>query len=208
MARRKSSKCPDPLNTLVDIAGAITMGLFARSKIKRDYEKGEGEESAMAARMVFGLGSLRGGSRGIMSLGGLIGLNSGIKSINKKQAQAMAEPKFVDRVSDIPKTPAPIRKNLWREHCEDGSKYGINPNNYFSADEYEDALNEAKLKEEAMLNPIEPITETETIEEKIPVWKKHCSDGSAYGINPDDYDNADDYEDAIKEAKEKNKNNE
>lgn len=212
MARRKSSKCPEPLNTMVDIAGAITMGLFARSKIKRDYEKGEGEESAMAARMVFGLGSMRGGSRGLISLGGLIGLNSGLKSINKKQAQAIAdEPKFVDRVSDIPKAPAPIRKNLWREHCEDGSKYGINPNNYFSADEYEEALNEAKFKEESMLHPVESVDKIDAVEtttEAIPVWRKHCSDGSVYGINPEDFDNADDYEDAINEAKEKNKNNE
>ena len=83
--RRKSSRGSDPLDTIVDLAGAVTMGLYARHKIKKDFEKGQGEESAKAGSMVLGYGAMRGGSRGLISLGGLIGLNSGLKSIERQQ---------------------------------------------------------------------------------------------------------------------------
>ncbi len=204
MARRKSSKCPEPLNTMIDIAGAITMGLFARSKIKRDFEKGEGEESARAAAMVFGLGSMHKGSRGIMNLGGLIGLNSGLKSIAKKHTQYIAEPKYINKISEPPKKQTPVRKNMWREYCEDGTPYGIDPNDFSSADEYADALNNAKRKED--LNSISNINIAKSennldFNDNKHLWRKYCESGIEYGINPEDYDTADDYEEALLKAK-------
>lgn len=146
MARRKSSKCPEPINTMLDIAGAVTLGLYAKHKIKKDFEKGEGEASAKAGSMVFGYGAMRGGSRGIMSLGGLIGLNSGLKDIERQQQQIeIYEPPFMDEISDsVKKTPKKLRNNMWREQCEDGSAYGLNPHNFSSADDYADALMAAK----------------------------------------------------------------
>lgn len=33
---------------MLDIAGAVTLGLYAKHKIKKDFEKGEGEASAKA----------------------------------------------------------------------------------------------------------------------------------------------------------------
>ena len=38
-ARKKQSKCPEPINTLLDLAGAVTLGLYAKNKIKRDFGK-------------------------------------------------------------------------------------------------------------------------------------------------------------------------
>lgn len=131
--KNKSSKCPDPINTMLDLAGALTLGLYTKHKIKKDFAKGEGEESAKAAGMVFGLGSMRSGSRGIINLGGLIGLNSALKEIEKQQN--IQHPPFSNKILDARVEPTPvIKKYMWRNHCEDGSIYGINPCDYETAD--------------------------------------------------------------------------
>lgn len=209
MAKRrrkyKSSKCPDPINAMLDLAGALTMGLYTKHKIKKDFAKGEGEESAKAAGMVFGLGSMRSGSRGIINLGGLIGLNSALKEIEKQQ-NAQPAP-FVSKILDTPIEIAPqIKKYVWRNHCEDGSIYGINPHDYETADEYNDALEAAKLCEDENYTPLSP-SDNEVIENRTKtsnryIWRKYCEDGTAYGVDPNDYETADDYELALLAAKE------
>ena len=206
--RRKSSRGSDPLDTIVDLAGGVTMGLYARHKINKDFEKGQGEESAKAGLMVLGYGAMRGGSRGLISLGGLIGLNSGLKSIERQQQVSQVyEPPFIDKVSDVTKvTSKKVRQNMWREQCEDGSAYGLSPYDFSSADDYEEALNRAKG-----IESIQDCTEEHAVvklqkspSEKKQLWRKFCSDGLKYGINPEDFENADDYEDAIRIASSKN----
>lgn len=212
MAKRrrgyKSSKCPEPINTMLDLAGAFTLGLYTKHKIKKDFEKGEGEESAKAAGMVFGIGSMRGGSRGIINLGGLIGLNSALKAIDREQNARYipSEPPFVDKVSDAPIATAPqVKKHLWRNHCEDGSPYDINPSDYETADEYNDALANAKqntnVESESNLATMIATCEYQDASSKKYIWRKYCEDGSEYGIDPMNYETADDYEDALLEAK-------
>mgnify|MGYP003295015653 CR=1 FL=1 len=177
--RRKSSKGSDPLDTIVDLAGAVTMGLYARHKIKKDFEKGQGEESAKAGSMVLGYGAMRGGSRGLISLGGLIGLNSGLKSIERQQqTPQIYEPPFIDKVSDVPKaTSKKAQSNMWRERCEDGSAYGLSPCDFSSADDYEDALNKAKnasvadIFEENIL-PV-PAIIADSQEKRKNIWRKY-----------------------------------
>ena len=207
MAKRKrgrnKSKCPEPINTLLDIAGALTLGLYAKHKIKKDFEKGIGEESANAAGIVFGIGSMRKGSSGIISLGGLIGLNSALRDIEKNK---ITPSPFVDNVSDIPITTNPkVRKYLWRYYCEDGTEYNINPTDYETADEYADALANAKQyntisKEDKQVSSMD-IYENQHSMEKKHVWRKYCEDGTKYGIDPMDYETADDYEEALSKAK-------
>ena len=145
---KKSSKNFGSLDTLIDLAGAVTLGAYVKHKVKKDYSRGEGEASAKAAASVLDVGALRRGSSGLISLGGLIGLNSALKDIDDSQNGTHFRPTealFVDKVSDTPsETTKPLRKNMWREYCEDGSKYGIDPMDYDSADEYEEALNEVK----------------------------------------------------------------
>lgn len=215
MAKRRksyrSSKYPDPINGMLDLAAALTLGLYTKHKIKKDFEKGEGEESAKAAGMVFGLGAMRGGSRGIMNLGGLIGLNSALKDIERKQQTKYipSEPPYVDKVLDPPKTAKPhMNKHLWRRHCEDGSAYGIDPVNFDTADAYYDALNEAKLSHEKKVEVDQtacPQHQGNVQMERKYIWRKYCEDGSEYGIDPADYETADDYEDALIEARGKGK---
>ena len=68
----------------------------------------------------------------------------------------------------------------WREFCEDGSEYGISPEDYEDEWEYEEALEEAKY-----------------------AWREDCEDGFEYGVDVDDYETLEEYEDALREAKKK-----
>lgn len=208
---RKSSKCPEPLNTLIDLAGAATLGAIVHSQIKRDYARGKGDASALAAAMVYGAGAFRTGTAGTLSLGGLLGLNSALKDIEREQLTRRVSyvPPFKDKISGVKVHESPpLRKNLWRDHCEDGSAYGIDPNDYSSPDDYNEALTLAKSKDtlekaDTLMEP-EPIKEgPETKPQLKNLWRKYCSDGSAYGINPENYTSADDYEDAVEDAKRK-----
>ncbi len=202
---RKSSKCPEPLNTLIDIAGAATLRAYVKHKVKKDYAKGEGEASAKAAAIVFGTGAMRRGSAGIINLGGLMGLNSALRDIEKTETAAsvpVAQP-FVDRASSKPiaKPVKAVPKYTWRQHCEDGAPYGLSPLDYETADEYNDALQAARsaTEDEIEVENIEaPLEAPKSMHQATKhLWRKYCSDGSQYGIKPEDYATADDYEDAL-----------
>ena len=52
---------------------------------------------------------------------------------------------------------------LWRLTCDDGSEYGVDPEDYETEEDYEEALNEAKYG-----------------------WRKTCEDMSETGIDPED----------------------
>lgn len=206
---KKSSKCPDPINAFLDIAGAATLGAYVKHKVKKDFENGCGEESAKAAAAVFGFGSMKRGSQGIINLGGLMGLNSALKDIEKRSASTY-EQEYPPYVSPIEKTPAishPVRAGIWRDQCEDGSAYGVYPEQFDSADDYEDALEEAKRRfaEEQTIdqNPIAERKETNAHRGNQYRWRLHCEDGAPYGLSPEDYETADDYAEALDEAKRK-----
>lgn len=206
--RRKSSKCPEPINTLLDLAGAATLGLYVRHKVKKDFESGCGEESAKAAAMVFGMGSMRRGSQGMINLGGLIGLNSALKEIEKQQEYTTDDYQKQPYISPIgPPTPAikkPVKSGVWREHCEDGTTYGIYPEDFDNADDYAEALETARnANDESTFSPFESQLDMKEQVQKSSKyrWRKYCEDGSRYGVYPDDYETADDYEDALTEAK-------
>ena len=69
--------------------------------------------------------------------------------------------------------------NGWRDFCEDASEYGIDPEDYETEEEYEEALTEEKYG-----------------------WRDLCEDGSEYGIDSEDYETEEEYEAAILEAAE------
>ncbi|MCC8101553.1 MAG: hypothetical protein LIP11_04590, partial [Clostridiales bacterium] len=70
----------------------------------------------------------------------------------------------------------------WRLNCEDGSPYGINPDDYETREEYNEALYKEKYR-----------------------WRNFCEDGTDYGIAPEDYETEEEYEDALKNAREMEK---
>ena len=85
----------------------------------------------------------------------------------KEEKNSTADYSFGDPVDDS-----------WRDYCEDGSEYDIDPDDYETEGEYEEAIQEAKDS-----------------------WRDYCEDGSEYDIDPDDYETEEEYEEAIQEAK-------
>lgn len=65
----------------------------------------------------------------------------------------------------------------WKSFCEDGSEYGVDPDDYDSEEEYEEALTEAKYG-----------------------WREECEKDSEYGIEPEDYETEEEYEEALSEV--------
>lgn len=173
MAKRKkrysASKCPEPLNTMIDIAGAVAMGAFVKHKIKQDYKKGHGEESIRAATIVYGHGAMRRGSAGRIALGGLYGIDSAIRDIerNEKQERLQQARRCVpvyDSGIAFPPYKTNDNRYAWRLNCEDGSMYGVFPQNYETRDAYNRALEMAKGDRPAV-QPIETKEKEEIVTE-------------------------------------------
>lgn len=212
--RKNYSKCPEPLNTLIDILGAVALGTYARYRVKEDYKSGHGEESIKAATLVYGSGALRSGSQGIINLGGLVGVSKGIDDIKRmqddrtapsstvKNAPFVSDEETNGQTSNVEKRPG---NNCWRKHCEDGTIYGIDPEDYNSADDYAQALYDAKnLQNESMHVSETKGEETHgVLTSNRYIWRKHCQDGSPFGIKPENYETADEYEEALSLAREK-----
>ncbi len=100
----------------------------------------------------------------------------------------------------------------WRYTCEDGSEYGIFPENYDTEFEYEEALKEAKYAwrdtcEDGLEFGVIPENyETkgeyeEALKEAKYAWRDICEDGSEYGLSPEDYETEEEYEEALHDAK-------
>ena len=100
----------------------------------------------------------------------------------------------------------------WRIFCEDGSEYDVDPDDYFSEDEYNEALEEAKHAwrdncedgSEYGVDPEDYETEdeyNEALEASRYAWRDNCEDGSDYDIDPEDYETEDEYTEALENAK-------
>lgn len=99
----------------------------------------------------------------------------------------------------------------WRDTAEDGTEFGIYPEDYDTEEEYEDALEEAKY---AWRDTVEDGTEfgidpeyyeteeeyNDALEEKF-AWRDTAEDGAEFGVYPEDYDTEDEYEEALEEEK-------
>jgi len=100
----------------------------------------------------------------------------------------------------------------WRDFCEDGSSFGVFPEDYETEDEYELALEEAKYGwrdtaedgSEYGLDPADYETKTdyaEALEEAKYAWRDEAEDGSEYGLDPTDYETEEEYSEALEEAR-------
>lgn len=65
----------------------------------------------------------------------------------------------------------------WRLTCEDGTEFGVYPEDYETEEEYEEALNEAKY-----------------------AWCEDCEDMSETGVAPEDFETEDEYREALEDA--------
>lgn len=103
----------------------------------------------------------------------------------------------------------------WRDFCEDGSEFDLDPEDYETEEEYEEALAEAKEKvawrefcedgSDVLIDPEDYETEdeyNEALQEARSAWRDTCEDGSEYGLDPEDYETEDEYNEALEEAQE------
>lgn len=165
MAKRKkysATKCPEPLNTMIDLAGALAMGAFTKHQIKKDYQRGYGEESVKAAMVVHGMGAMRRGGDGLIALGGLYGINSAIRDIERGEVARRRVPVYDDGI-DFPPYKTNDNRYAWWLNCEDGSAYGVSPLDYETRDAYNLALQIAKggktVEQPKAVEPEAPVQE-------------------------------------------------
>lgn len=69
-------------------------------------------------------------------------------------------------------------KYEWRDYCEDGSEFDVDPEDFETEEEYNSALETAMY-----------------------AWRDYCEDGSDYGIYPEDYDTLEEYLEDLEDAK-------
>ena len=144
---KRSSKCPEPFNTLIDIAGGIAMNAIA-NKMERKYhysKKGKINPYKVSAFKI-GTGGFR-STEDIVRTGGFLGA---IGSFDVEADTPYPHRKMINVVPEDPifnqiKYSSTINNRYaWRLNCEDGSEYGVDPCDYETRAEYNKALEEAK----------------------------------------------------------------
>ena len=202
--KRKKSSCPDPINGFIDFCAGAAMAVIAKNKLKKDIENGEGKESLIAGTIVLGHHALKGNPIG---LGGMVGLRSALNASDKNSvhtpsgcAPQIAEAQHPEVVA--PETQA--SKYVWRDYCSPTD--GINPQDYETADDFYEALLRSNCSPQPSQLP--EIGDAGSSDEKKLnsgkkyIWRKYCSHGAPYGIYPEDYESADEYEEAVIQATE------
>jgi hypothetical protein len=144
--RKKSSKCPEPFNTLIDLAAAATLDYIA---YKRRQKRGEKKRSKIdpyaAAGIAMGMGKLN-STEDIIKLGGFLGAMGAFDDDDTNDYRTYTPSRTSSGRVYQPSAHKPSNKNryAWRMNCENGSEYGIYPENYETRDEYNTALKSRK----------------------------------------------------------------
>ena len=143
---KKSSKCPEPFNTLIDIAGGIAMNAIANKMEKKYHYSKKGKINPYRVS-VFKLGT--GGFKStedIVRTGGFLGA-MGSFDVESDQPRTRYRRKTIPEdpvFKQIKYSPANNNKYAWRLNCEDGNAYGVDPCYFETRDEYNRALEVAK----------------------------------------------------------------
>ena len=168
MAKRsykKSSRCPEPFNTLIDIAGAVAMGAIADHMEKKHRYTARGKINPYAvSAMGIGTGRLR-TTNDLLRTGAMLGAAG---AFDADSSHPTAQKYYVpdDPVfSEIKETKVNDNRYAWRMNCEDGAPYGISPFDYETRDEYNIALSKVRDGDAQELEstsvPVEPPKETQ-----------------------------------------------
>lgn len=169
-SKRKSSKCPEPLNTLIDIAAGITMGAVANHMEKKYHytEKGKINPYAVSS-MGLASGKMK-STEDILRTGAFLGAvgSFDVEADGTPSARSYIPEDSVFR--QIRETKVNDNRYTWRLNCEDGSAYGISPYNYETRAAYNEALKAAKG---------ENTQGTETISSE-PYSQANAEDGQQY----------------------------
>lgn len=141
---RKSSKCPEPFNSLIDLAGGIAMNAIADSMEKKHkYHQRGAPNPYRASAIGIATGHMK-TTEDIIRLGGAMGAMGAFDddTVSPQAYQPTESWEFDDIGSVYMKSDG--NRYAWRLNCEDGSEYGISPEDYETREEYNAALHEAK----------------------------------------------------------------
>ena len=158
-SRKSSSKCPEPLNTMIDIAGGLAMGAIASKMEKKYHYRAKGKINPYAASaMGIATGRIR-GTNDILRMGAYLGA-AGSFDVRADKPRATVRPTSGDRA--IYEIRPPARQNnryAWRLNCEDGSAYGVDPNVYETRDAYNRAIQAARGGKTAEKKDVKAVNE-------------------------------------------------
>lgn len=141
---RKGSKCPEPFNTLIDIAGGLAMSAVADHMEKKYHYTKKGKVNPYAVSAI-GIGSgkmkstddlLRTGA----FLGAMGSFDVDADDVAAHHSYVPEDPVFRE-IRDVKPND---NRYAWRLNCEDGSSYGVSPDMYETRDAYNAALSIAK----------------------------------------------------------------
>ncbi|CAK7023622.1 MAG: hypothetical protein EUB_02240 [Eubacterium sp.] len=176
--KRKSNKCPEPLNTMIDLAGGLAMGAIAKHMENKYHYSKKGKINPYSVSAI-GIASGRMKStKDILRTGAVLGA-MGSFDVDTSDPDTSTRYIYDDPVfggMNVPR--ANDNRYAWRLNCEDGSEYGVSPEDYETRDEYHEALHQVKY-----------------------AWRDWCEDGTVFGVDPDDYETEEEYEEALDEAK-------
>lgn len=147
MARRNhkknSKKCPEPLNTLIDIAGGLAMNAVADHMEKKYHYSKKGKINPYKVSAV-GIASGRMKStKDIVRTGAVLGA-LGSFDVDEEDIPEKRTYRSAAELDSGIVLSSTRNRYAWRLNCEDGTEYGIDPKDYETRELYHEALSEAK----------------------------------------------------------------
>ena len=134
--RRKSKKCPEPFNTMIDLAGGLAMAAVAGSMEKRHHYKARGKINLYeVSAMGIATGRMR-TTGDIIRTGAVLGALGSFDDDSVAGDDDLFSMESYIHTND--------NRYAWRLNCEDGSEYSISPEDYETRDEYNEALRTEK----------------------------------------------------------------
>lgn len=142
--KKKSSKCPEPFNTLIDIAAGLTMGAVANHMEKKYRYTAKGKINPYAVSAMKMAAGRMNTTEDILRTGAILGAMGSFDveadGVPSSRSYRPEDPVF----RQIRETKVNDNRYAWRLNCEDGSPYGVYPDNYETKAEYNTALHVAK----------------------------------------------------------------
>lgn len=156
--KRKSSKCPEPFNTLIDLAGGIAMNAIASNmEEKHHYRKSGVPNPYRVTAFGFATGRIN-KTEDIIRLGGLMGA---MGSFDDDPYEVPRRRRLSDNTITQAHNDNNRNKYAWRLNCEDGTPYGLSPMDYETREEYNAALTVSRDSNQQPRESLEDITTSE-----------------------------------------------
>lgn len=175
--KKKSSKREriPVIDFLIDMAAAATMDYIAyKRRQKRGGRRSNKIDPYEATGIAMGLGMID-DTEDLIKFGGTLGM---MGAFDPDEPDEVYQNSYVGSHEDNPFYAPKNNKYAWRLNCEDGSEYGISPEDFETRDEYHKALHREKY-----------------------AWREWREDGTDFGVDPDDFETEGEYEEALEEAK-------